>query len=176
MNIFENIIFFALSRYKMKTVDALLYLRSGKIKMKTYRIFLLAFATVSWLFLSGLSKSVDNRVELKSENSLISVNEKTKTPTTKKPLVKSLDNRVDDSQELQKPLDLSLPFQDAESTRMKTGQGMDTDNQEANLFAPANKKKTRPLQLKGDLLMSPEPEMEKQKSVDGAGIVINLKP
>lgn len=157
-------------------MDALLYLRSGKIKMKNYRIFLLAFATVSWFFLSGLSHAVDNRVEIKAENSLISVNEKTKPPTTKKTRGKSLDNRVDDSQELQKPLDLSLPFQDAESNRMKTGQGMDTDNQEANLFAPANKKKTRPLQLKGDLLMSPEPEMEKQKSVDGAGIVINLKP
>jgi len=144
--------------------------------MKNYRIFLLAFATVSWFFLSGLSKPVDNRMEIKTASRFISVSEKAKNPTTKKPLLKSLDNRVDDSKELQKPLDLSLPFQDAENTRLKIEQGMDTENQEANLFATANKKKPRPLQLKGDLLMSPEPEIEKQKSVDGAGIIINLKP
>jgi predicted choloylglycine hydrolase len=77
--------------------------------------------------------------------------------------------------ELQRPLDLSIPYADVDkSDRLHE---LDTDtSSKANIFAGDNRKKTRPVQIDGKLLMSPEPEVEKQKSADGAGIVINLKP
>jgi hypothetical protein len=82
---------------------------------------------------------------------------------------------VNDS-ELQKPLDLSIPYMDVDKSDRLNEQGSEDQDQKANLFASENRKKTRPLQVDGRLLMSPEPEAEKQKSADGAGIVINLKP
>jgi hypothetical protein len=45
-----------------------------------------------------------------------------------------------------------------------------------NIFAPETEKNHGPLELKGSFLMSPEPEAGKQKTVDGAGFVIKLKP
>jgi len=77
--------------------------------------------------------------------------------------------------ELQRPLDLSVPYADVDkSDRLNE---LDTDSsKQANIFAGDTRKKTRPVQIDGKLLMSPEPEVEKQKTADGAGIVINLKP
>lgn len=75
-----------------------------------------------------------------------------------------------------KPLDLSLPlrevgFQEAASdaamiqTRYS---GLSGDN-------AVSQSKTRSLELKGNVIMSQEPEAEKAKSADGAGIIINLR-
>lgn len=79
------------------------------------------------------------------------------------------------SNELEKPLDLSLPYKDSENTELKTEQKPAAQSGETNIFVPETKKKARSLELDGDLLMSPEPEAGKLKSVDGAGIVIKLK-
>jgi hypothetical protein len=79
--------------------------------------------------------------------------------------------------EPQKPLDLSVPFADPEKDDIPLNpKNAENQNQQTNIFASDNKKKTRPVQVGGRLLMSPEPEVEKQKSTDGAGIVIDLKP
>ncbi|MDD5462699.1 MAG: hypothetical protein PHG00_13875 [Methylococcales bacterium] len=78
--------------------------------------------------------------------------------------------------ELEKPLDLSLPYKVPENSDLKIKQNTSSQRPEPNIFTPETKKKTQPLQLNGNLLMSPEPEAGKQKSVDGAGIVINIKP
>jgi hypothetical protein len=42
------------------------------------------------------------------------------------------------------------------------------------LFASDNKKSRRQVNLDGGVLMSQEPETEKQRSLDGAGIRLNL--
>ena len=78
--------------------------------------------------------------------------------------------------EFEKPLDLSVPFKNSENADLKIEQKSTAQSRVTNIFAPETKKKPRPLELDGDFLMSPEPEAEKQKSVDGAGIVIKLKP
>jgi hypothetical protein len=156
--------------------------------MTYYRIFLLSFLTVSWIFLSGLNKPVENdtsvaetqktEVELKSAET-----ENTrKTLDTQPTTIKATDASVADENnpikrnEFEKPLDLSVPFKDSENADLNNAQKSAAQSLVTNIFAPETKKKTRPLELNGGFLMSPEPEVEKRKSVDGAGIVINLKP
>jgi hypothetical protein len=168
--------------------------------MTNYRILLLSFLTVSWIFLSGLNKPVDNnmsteetqKTEIETENNphgLLDskqVKVKNKVNSVKenpeKTISKGTDAGVADEynpanrNELEKPLDLSVPFNNTENTDLKIEQKLAAPNRVNNIFAPENKKKRRPLEVDGNFLMSPEPEAEKQKSVDGAGIVIKLKP
>jgi hypothetical protein len=89
---------------------------------------------------------------------------------------KSDDSDVVKAFEAQKPLDLSIPFTDVDKSDRLSEPTAGSSDQNSNYFASENKKKRRPLEVGGRLLMSPEPETEKQKSADGAGIVINLKP
>ncbi|MCF8007765.1 MAG: hypothetical protein K9K84_10185 [Methylovulum sp.] len=81
-----------------------------------------------------------------------------------------------DEQELKPPLDLSLPELTHSQTERNPILNSPTYRIVDSLFAPKTKKNDRPLWVKGGLLMSPEPEVEKKKTVDGAGIVIQLKP
>ena len=74
----------------------------------------------------------------------------------------------------QKPLDLSIPFSEVERKMRLAGPSPKKPPRKTNLFAAEKERQT--VQVNGRLLMSPEPEVEKQKSADGAGIVINLKP
>ena len=173
--------------------------------MTNYRMFLLGFLTVSWVFLSGLSKPFDNdistvetqktEVELKSietenntrkllETKQVQADSKVKSVKAepKITILKAKDAGVTGDinpvkqNEPEKPLDLSVPFNNPENTDLKIEQKSATQNRVTNIFAPETKKKPRPLEVDGDFLMSPEPEAGKQKSVDGAGFVIKLKP
>jgi len=85
-------------------------------------------------------------------------------------------NNLDNPNEFEKPLDLSVPFKNPENATLKIEQKSTPQSRVTNIFAPETKKKRRPLEVDGDFLMSPEPEAEKQKTVDGAGFVIKLKP
>jgi len=137
--------------------------------MTNYRLFLLGFVSASFIFLSGFDHSVDHHLPTQQD---------TKKPhTVKHPNTGITDKtRINDDKELQRPLDLTLPInntekaEESEQTNDRAQSAVDT------LFAPKPKKEEQPLQLKGGWLMSPEPETEKRKSVDGAGIVIDLKP
>jgi hypothetical protein len=175
--------------------------------MTNYRIFLLSFLTVSWVFLSGFNKLVDNHrstlenqktavelesvnaentrklletKQLKAKNNVKSV--KATPQKTKQTTIKATDTGIADDNnpikrnEFKKPLDLSIQFEDAENADLKIEQKSAAQNGATNIFAPETKKKLRPLELDSGFLMSPEPEAEKLKSVDGAGIVIKLKP
>jgi hypothetical protein len=161
--------------------------------MKNYRIFLLSFVTISGVFSIGLATPVDadtatiekpktvfelTAVEVEKTHRQLETNP---VNTKKQTSVNAKENIADKSNtseysELQKPLDLSIPYKDLENAALKTKQNTPAQNSEANIFSPETKKKSRPLQLNGGFLMSPEPEAEKRKSVDGAGIVINIKP
>ena len=173
--------------------------------MTNYRLFLLSFITVSWVFLSGLNKTVDNDMSSqetqKTEVELKSIETETKnrkvletkrakglikpgkvTPqNTKHETINATDTDVakdnnPDNNEFEKPLDLSIPFKTTENADLKVEKKSTAQGKETNIFAAETKKKPRSLELDGDFLMSPEPEAEKLKSVDGAGIVIKLKP
>ena len=74
-----------------------------------------------------------------------------------------------------KPLDLSIPFQANENTDLKNEQTQAAQRKAPNLFSSV-KNKQRALKLDGGFLMSQEPEAEKKKSLDGAGIRLNLNP
>ena len=136
--------------------------------MTNYRL-LLSFITVSWIFLSGFNQAVDDTSTEASQKT------KQATIKAKEDVVADEHNPVNYN-ELEKPLDLSVPFNNTENADLKIEQKSATQNRVNNIFAPETKKKPRPLELDGDFLMSPEPEAEKRKSVDGAGIVIKLKP
>jgi len=137
--------------------------------MKNYRLLLVGFLSVSYVFLSGFNQPVDQSPTPQDAKKHYAV----KHPDT----VLTDKARVDDAKELQRPLDLTIPFKDAKDAE-ESGQAGDGAPQGAAdvLFAPKPKKTERPVQLKGGWLMSPEPEEEKKKSVDGAGIIIDLKP
>ena len=158
--------------------------------MKNYRVFLLSLVTFTGVFSIELGKPVDadtvilekpkkavrlESVEVESNHKSLETNpEKTITSRTS---VNAIENIVDKSNnaeysELQKPLDLSIPY----NAGLKIKQNRPAQDAEPNIFTSETINKSQPLQLKGNLLMSPYPEAGKQKSVDGAGIIINIKP
>jgi hypothetical protein len=155
--------------------------------MTNYRLFLLSFLTVSWVFLSGLNKPIANNISTqeiqKTELELKSIETENtrKTQQAKQTTLNVADTSIADENpvkrdEFDKTLDLSVPFQGAENTGLKNKQQSATQSQMTDIFAPETEKNHGPLELKGSLLMSPEPEAGKQKTVDGAGFVIKLKP
>ncbi len=160
--------------------------------MKIYRIVIAGFLSASVVFLSGyvlaeespgpVMKDQRSIIDLKIRNNSALVKASHKKTTEKHKWITAKQANVTYEGELakpsepQKPLDLSIPYTDVDRSDRITELDTETSIQTANIFAGENKKKTRPVQIDGKLLMSPEPEIEKQKSADGAGIVINLKP
>jgi hypothetical protein len=86
------------------------------------------------------------------------------------------ENNPIERDEFDKPLDLSIPFKGLENSSLKPEKRSAGQIRGTNIFASDTKNKSRPLELDGDLLMTPYPEAGRQQSVDGAGIVIKLKP
>ena len=164
--------------------------------MKIDRIFFLCFLASVWLFLSGFKDLVEkDSLVLQGQEVSVKSNfyEIEQAQVTKKNLkVKAKSNHLkvkadvkikesfDDASVkgagIEKILDLSIPFsnsKDADSLieLQRVGQRKSLD-----FFDTKTKKESRHIELDGDFLMSPEPQGEKLKSVDGAGLVINLKP
>lgn len=153
--------------------------------MNNYRLCLVGLATASFVLLTGFQKPHVNNTVL-TEKQVLALNVEKVQLNGKKSSVKSKHNEasnkqpetiVNDDAELQKTLDLSIPFKvkTSENTWLKTEQNRFSQREAANLFATEKQKKPGPLDLDGQMLMSQEPEMDKRKSFDGAGIVINLK-
>ncbi|MDO9269635.1 MAG: hypothetical protein Q7T96_11070 [Methylobacter sp.] len=162
--------------------------------MKNYRLFIVGFVTASFILLTGFEKTGANhalppaekktasnelkKVQSNSKESVVkSKKKKTKhqQKAVKAVLVPSAKNSAAEEVELQKPLDLSMPFKDSESAWLTIEKNKAAQGESLNIFASEKKKKQRSLGLDGQMLMSQEPEGDKQKSLDGAGIVINLK-
>jgi hypothetical protein len=139
------------------------------------------------MFLSGFNKPIANTISTqemqKTELELQSIETKNtrKTQPRKQATINVADTRITDENpverdEFDRTLDLSVPFQGTENTGLKNKQKSATQSQMTNIFAPETEKNHGPLELNGSFLMSPEPEAGKQKTVDGAGFVIKLKP
>ena len=159
--------------------------------MNNYRLFILAFVTISFVLLTGFEKPGDNNALHPTAKKTASNAEKKVHSKTKKSVVKSKEKKARNKQteelvpnatnsaveeiELQKPLDLSMPFEESERAWLTIKQNKAVQRESLNIFPTEKKKKTLPLNLDGQMLMSQEPEVDKQKSLDGAGIVINLK-
>ncbi|MGZ5043156.1 MAG: hypothetical protein ACXV8P_00060 [Methylobacter sp.] len=146
--------------------------------MNRYRLFLLSFATVCLVFMSGFGNAAEQfRSNLAEQQTRqiqikqIPVQSKSHKAKNKR-LLAAVNSRNDE--ELRKTLDLSLPLKDTESILEKAEQSSIVQQGAANVFV-TDKKKQRSVNLDGQMLMSQEPEMDKKKSLDGAAIVINLK-
>lgn len=73
-----------------------------------------------------------------------------------------------------KPLDLAVPFKSFDSQSSKDSTKSITDSSGSALFAGSNTKQSG-VELKGQVVMSQEPEADKRKSIDGAGIMIDFR-
>ncbi|MDO9049189.1 MAG: hypothetical protein Q7U66_15835 [Methylobacter sp.] len=159
--------------------------------MKNYRLFILGFVTASFVLLTGFGKSGVNHALPPAEKQAASNEVKEKQSKSKESSVKSKQKKTKNKQkaasvpsaknsaveevELQKTLDLSMPFKDFENPSLTIERNRVAQEESLNIFSSEKKKKSRPLYLDGQMLMSQEPEEDKRKSLDGAGIVINLK-
>ncbi|WP_340121224.1 hypothetical protein [Methylobacter svalbardensis] len=153
------------------------------MNMKNYRLFLLGFVTASFVLLTGFQQPGVNNAVL-TEKPAASVNVKKVQLNGKQSSVKSKHKKAiikpsvlsaNDDAELQKMLDLTIPFKISEDVWLKNEQNKMSQRESANLFATGRQKKPGSLDLEGQMLMSQEPEVDKQKSLDGAGIVITLE-
>lgn len=149
--------------------------------MKNYRLFLLGFMTASLIFLTGFEKSGVNTspAEQQTSSSEVKKNQyrsgKPGSVNSKQKSIKHKRTSVPGDLDLQKSLDLSIPLNESETAGLTIEQNRVDQGDLSNLFATEKKKKPRPLYLDGQILMSQELEVDKKKSLDGAGIVINLK-
>ena len=164
--------------------------------MKIDRIFFLCFLASAWLFLSGFNDLVEkDSLVLQGQDVTVKSNfyEIGQTQVTKKNLkVKAKSNHlkvkadvkikesVDDASikgtGIEKILDLSVPFSNSKDVDSLIEMQRIGQKKSPDFFDTKTKKEPRHIELDGDFLMSPEPQGEKLKSVDGAGLVINLKP
>ncbi|EGW21672.1 hypothetical protein [Methylobacter tundripaludum] len=145
------------------------------MKMKNYRLFIVSFVTASFILLTGFEKPGVNNA-LPSANEVKKVQSKSKESLVKpKQKTKNKQEAVAEEAEFQKPLDLSMPFKDSENAWLTIEQNKAVQGESLNIFASEKNKRPRPLYLDSQVLMSQEPEVDKRKSLDGAGIVINLK-
>lgn len=153
------------------------------MKIKNYRLFLLGFVTVSLVLLTGFQKPGVNNASL-AEKQAASVEVKKDQLSSKESPVKSEQKKTknrylvpsaNEDAELQKSLDLSIQFKNLENTGLSTEQNRMAPGESANMFIAEKKKKLRSLDLGSQMLMSQEPEADKQKTFDGAGIVFTLK-
>lgn len=149
--------------------------------MINFRTFILNLLTASWLFLSCFVLAIntvhaDTRSQKTTVKSKSGLAHKKSSVAQTDPGSVQKDATIDDPDALEKPLDLSIPFKSTENTGLTTQSNSPKQSLITNIFTPETKKKPRPLELEGGFLMSPEPEAEKLKSVDGAGFVIRLKP
>lgn len=155
--------------------------------MTNYRLFLLSFATFSWALLSGFNLPSENEkpvidpqhtvAELKpadAENAGKPPETKKAAKTRQKKPIPAISADAPKTAEPYNPLDLSVPFKSSENGDFE--KKWTVPNGAVNIFSTESPKKPRSLELEGGFLMSPEPQAEKRKSVDGAGIVINIKP
>ncbi|MCX7084917.1 MAG: hypothetical protein NTY69_05190 [Methylococcales bacterium] len=153
----------------------------GNVDMVIYRKFLLNFLVVvsfcisTFSINSGAEIIVDEGVKSQLNSVPLEQAPKSKKKSRKKTVVITPPIQIDPDV-LYKPLDLSVPFNDQENYESLIDKNKSGQSKGIEYFDSKPKVKRRPLELNGGFLMSPEPEIEKKKTVDGAGISINLKP
>ncbi|MEQ1620911.1 MAG: hypothetical protein ABL919_05860 [Methylococcales bacterium] len=139
--------------------------------MKTYRkmcLFLMSLAMA--LFMpSGFAKTTDSAIANVDvpRQSRASKKHKPKNTVVTAPQITA-------DKEQQKALDLSLSIENLEKSPLLFSPSPSIEVAPNSIFT-ATPKPPRTLLLDGQLIMSPEPEADKKKSMDGAGISINLK-
>lgn len=139
--------------------------------MTHYPVLLLRLLMVIWLAASMALPGICSAQTAASSKPAKTKATKNKLSATKNT---AQDENASPNGTIEKPLDLSIPYNNSNFPAELPS--ATTENLLTNIFAPNNQKKPRSVELEGDFLMSPEPEAEKRKSVDGAGFIIRLKP
>ncbi len=118
--------------------------------MKKYRTLVVVLVVFSTLILCGFKKPTKTHKKLKQKS----------TST---------------EQHQQKPLDLALPSlsQSIQSASLGLKTLPQDDTVSPQLFN-SDRAQSNSMEMKGQVIMSQEPEAEKRKSADGAGIMINI--
>jgi hypothetical protein len=142
--------------------------------MKNYSIALLNFAMGTWLFLYGHETAAKTDVEKTS----VSAGAKQEQAENNKAFGQKTDMPAMDTGSaaeaiVQKPLDLSIPFE--VTVTESVGQKTEKNAAARDLFT-AGKQRARTLELNGGAVMTQDPEGEKQQSVDGASIIFSVRP
>ncbi|MDD2723682.1 MAG: hypothetical protein PHH59_06635 [Methylovulum sp.] len=129
--------------------------------MKTHRLFILVLLAASSVLLTGFKPSSQQKLPVTMAKTEADVGD---------------NNKMAGTQTAAPPLDLSIPFKNPDFGKPAlVGTKHSPQDEFDGLFTAKPQKTAPPFQLKGGWIISPEPEIEKQKSVDGAGIVINIK-
>jgi hypothetical protein len=150
------------------------------MKIDNNRLLVVCFVTTSLSLLTGFKNPDNNADAISKQTVLIKADQASikgrhaDLKNTKSSINKPSILRIDENAELPKSLNLSIPFNDSENIDLKIEQNSIV-GESSNIFALEHRKKPQPLMLDGQMLMSQEPEMDKRKSLDGAGIIINLK-
>jgi hypothetical protein len=147
--------------------------------MKTYGKLCCGFLSLmmampmSTVFANNESDNSKKFSSVKKTNGIkTTVRKNSKSKSDKNSQPKSVIPVID--KKLQKSLDLSLSVDDLEQSALKKQIDHAFETAPEGIFA-TQKKPPRSLTLDGQILMSQEPEADKKKSMDGAGIIINLK-
>jgi hypothetical protein len=160
--------------------------------MKFLPIFSLCFAVIAWFFLSGLKSLADNEANVINNQNITKRLALTVAESNRQRQEKKVDENVVKVRSKKKvrfdavsknksfihsgldtPLDLSIPFKGTEKFDLEKKWLI--PHKALDAFAVDPNKKSRSLELKGEMLKSPDPQPEKRKSLDGAGISINIK-
>lgn len=117
--------------------------------MKCFRSVLVCFMVIACFFLTGFKKhSVNHTASTKNQHSSGEAKQ-------------------------QKPLDLSVPLRHVSFEESPETLAIREDTS-LDALSAAYKRQSKAVELQGNLIMTQEPEAEKTKSADGAGIMINL--
>ncbi len=151
--------------------------------MVIYRKLLLSFIFVAVFYISTQSTNViaevisDEAVQSLPSSIVLDQSPKVraKHKTRKKNVIITPPIEIEPDL-LYKPLDLSIPLNNQKDIDSSTDNKNNGQYQSSDYFETKAKTKPRSLELKGSFITSPEPEIEKKKTVDGAGFSINVKP
>jgi hypothetical protein len=119
--------------------------------MKHFRSVLVGFVVVACFFLSGFKKPNHHHESSIKKHQLVNA-----------------------AKHQQKPLDLTVPISGIRLQAEPEALTLVQQSTAQGELTTGNK--NRAIELKGNVIMSQEPEAGKIKSADGAGIMINLHP
>lgn len=139
--------------------------------MKNYCVSVLVMMILSTVIVST-ANAIENKHRFTAKPQ---IKHKIKSLTfRRKPSLKNVKETIPENTALHKSLDLAFPpnnFKETDVRRHINGVQETVDN----AFFDDSRKKQDTLQVKGQFVMSQEPEADKKKSADGAGITINLR-
>ncbi len=156
--------------------------------MKSYRVSVLAMIILAVFVMTDTVKASEKKSRGAARHKQIGhrtkavklAKVKRKRSLTSKVVVANTIQQHDKNTDIEnavqhKPLDLAVPFKGLEPSDATGHINSVQENSETTLFTGNDKNTQHALQLKGQVVMSQEPEADKKKSVDGAGIMINLR-